>query len=435
MAHAPGAAVRPVASLCELVDLAPTARLLAAASRDLGVPAFLVGGCVRDWLLGRTPLDWDVVVPGDPSPLLAWLRSEVGVRGAVVLDAALSIHRLHLAGGEVVDVARMAEDALEPDLARRDLTVNAMAVSLADGGLVDPLGGYADLEAGLVRAPCRDNMASDPVRLLRVFRFAAALRFDVDAATLGWVEALAPSLAQPAGERLLLEWHKLLAAPGRHAELARMGRLGVLGPALAAPARDLPEGRERLQALDALLDEASEPAWARLLAWLAEAVAGDRSRRTTLSLTALSLDPRAGGPGALGARFRWSRKEQRLSDAWVASEAQLKVLLAAGRPPRDWHRLCRTVGEAMPALPAIVASRDPAMYDAATVALAACWERLDHPLARHLDGRDLMEALAIPPGPHMAALLEGLEEETALGAVTDRDSALRWARTAWRDRV
>jgi tRNA nucleotidyltransferase/poly(A) polymerase len=435
MAPAPGTEARPVASLRELVELEPTARLLATASRAVGVPIHLVGGCVRDWLLGRPPLDWDVVVPGDPGPVLAWLRREVGVRGAVVLDASLSIHRLHLLDGGAVDVARLAEDDLTTDLARRDLTLNAMAVNVTDGRLVDPLHGYEDLCAGLIRTPDRSNLVSDPVRLLRVFRFAAALRFAVDAATMAWVEELASTIVEPAGERLLQEWQKLLAAPDRHPQMARMGQLGLLGPALAAPARDLPEGRSRLEALDAWLDESPGPAWARLVAWLTEPVAGERGRRTALALSVLGAAPQGPGPRALGTRFRWSRREQYLAEAWAGFEAPLQALLAAGRAPRDWHRLARAAGDALPALPALVASRTPALREAATEALEAVWARVDHPLPRHLDGRDLMSELGLPPGPHLATLLAGLEEETALGVVTDRASALRWAHAAWRSGV
>ncbi|MEB3223536.1 MAG: hypothetical protein VKS61_15790 [Candidatus Sericytochromatia bacterium] len=434
MASAPGAAVRAVASLRELVALAPVARLLATASVALGTPVYLVGGCVRDWLLGREPLDWDVVVPGEPAALLAWLRREARVRGSVVLDPELAIHRVLLADGGVIDVARMTDDNMRADLTRRDLTINAMAVDTA-GNLIDPLSGYADLCAALVRAPSRGNLEADPVRLLRTFRFAASLGFTLDPATRGWVEDLAPLIARPAGERLLQEWHKLLAAPACHPHLAAMGAAGLLGPALGVAAGDLPEGRARLAALDAWLTEAVGPAWRRLAAWLAEPVTGDRPRRTTLALTVLSLDAGAAGPGPVGDRLRWSRREQRLAEVWAATAERLEALLREGRPPRGWHRLCRDAGEALPALPALVASRAPDLRGPAGEALAACWERLDQPLPRHLNGRDVMAALGIPPGPPVAELLAALEEETALGTVTDRESALHWARMAWRSGV
>jgi poly(A) polymerase len=139
-----------------------------------------------------------------------------------------------VAGGDILDLAEFRGPTLTADLQGRDFTINALALNLADllaGGapeIIDPLGGLADLAAGQVRLLAAANLAADPLRLLRAYRFAATHGFQVTPDTEAAIVPLAPALAQVAGERLHYEWFQLLAAPRAAAVVRRLDRVGLL---------------------------------------------------------------------------------------------------------------------------------------------------------------------------------------------------------------
>lgn len=200
-----------------------------AVQQRLQCPMYLVGGCVRDWLLGKNPGDWDVVLPGSPHPVLEALQASFGRRPLIELDATLEIYRIQLEAGTYLDVARLSRDDLLIDLERRDLTINAMAVDLGSGELIDPLGGYQDLQSRVLRVPQFANLKADPARALRVYRFAATLGFHPLPETTSWLRQTASSMRSVAGERLLAEWHKLLSSGRAAPTLADMEAAGTLG--------------------------------------------------------------------------------------------------------------------------------------------------------------------------------------------------------------
>lgn len=402
----------------------PLCRRLAALGEAHGRPIALVGGWVRDWLLGRPAPDWDLVVPGDPRPLIRDLISAEGRSSLVPLDEAFGIYRTRLASGLELDFARAEGDVIETDLVRRDLTINALAVGLVDGQLLDPVGGLADLEAGVIRVPTRANLEADPLRLLRIYRFAAALGFDVAPATEEAACALAPLLHRSAGERVMAELAKLLGG-GRAAErLADMDRIGLLSHVLGAPAQGPWTLGEGLAAVAEMERRFADPApagpWSRLAAWAAGEAGGGRSRRSALALAGLLRDPHAPTVDVAAARMKWSRKEDALIRAWVG-RADLR---AAAASPRAMHRFLKSTADAAPGLALLDA---PAAPEAATAVLLAYWHRLDAPLPRLVDGNDLMRDLQLPPGRHIAALLAGIEEAQALGELASREEALAWA--------
>lgn len=180
-----------------------------------GYKCLLVGGCVRDLLLGRSSKDMDLVVDAEASELMA-LRSKLrGLAGAtpVPLDAERGILRLCFAERQELDlVARQGAD-LESDLLRRDLTINALALN-ADGALADPSGGLADLRDGVLREVRPGNFDDDPLRAVRVLRFAAQLNFQVEPES--WQRALLAmkKVSRVAGERLLVEMRKFFETAG-----------------------------------------------------------------------------------------------------------------------------------------------------------------------------------------------------------------------------
>lgn len=193
--------------------------------------AALVGGAVRDGLLGRLGErpDLDLVVPEDAIALCRQLARRFG-GSCVVLDEDRSIARLVLRGW-CLDLARQAGSSLEEDLARRDFRINALALPLADGAaLLDPTGGLADLAAGVLVAVREENLLADPLRLLRGVRLAAALGFRLEPLTWGWIRRHAERLATVAPERVLVEIEKLAACPGGGEGLALAVEAALLAP-------------------------------------------------------------------------------------------------------------------------------------------------------------------------------------------------------------
>ncbi|MEE8353794.1 MAG: HDIG domain-containing metalloprotein, partial [Dehalococcoidales bacterium] len=231
-----GAAVMEVIS--DVLDAGAT-RLLAAVSDGLGGSrAYLVGGFVRDGLLGRRTTDVDIAVPDG----MASARSLADRLGGhfVPLDAVNGVGRVIVEAAEFgegrwqLDFST-AEGGIEQDLARRDFTMNAIAVDLeqlaAPGrrvDLIDPFDGRGDLARGLVRAVSDGVFESDPIRLLRAVRFAAELGLGIDDATDKLIRAGAGLVVGVAGERIREELLRLLAVAGSGRYLARLDELGLL---------------------------------------------------------------------------------------------------------------------------------------------------------------------------------------------------------------
>lgn len=215
-------------------------RLLPAPAREIlgriaaeGRQAVLVGGCVRDLLLGKTPKDWDIAADLNIEGLLR-LFPEGKVMGADRQGQTLLIPRQ----GSPYEVTPFRGDGLEGDLALRDFTINAMALS-PQGRLYDPMGGQRDLAAGILRA-CgspQDRIREDPLRMLRAVRLAADLDLALDPALVAAIQDQAPRLGQVAAERIGAEFCRLMVTrrPAWGMErLREIGLLAVFAPELLA---------------------------------------------------------------------------------------------------------------------------------------------------------------------------------------------------------
>mgnify|MGYP001262324818 CR=1 FL=1 len=210
---------------------------------ELGVPAYLVGGPVRDALLWRASLDVDVTVEGEAALLAERLAEHFGGRltaherfgTAVVempgwhLDVATARRETYPQPGAlpVVEPA-----SLDEDLRRRDFSYNAMALRLdRDPGLLcDPLEGFADLRAGLTRGLHERTFIDDPTRLIRAGRYAARLGCRLEPQTRGWLDqaVAAGALRTVTGQRLWGELSRLLAEPTAPEAVDLLSRWGVL---------------------------------------------------------------------------------------------------------------------------------------------------------------------------------------------------------------
>lgn len=207
------------------LTLDPGAAALLDTLHAAGYAAYAVGGCVRDSLLGRTAHDWDLCTSALPQQVMELFGTEQCIptglqHGTVTIKYGGQLYETttfrtegSYTDGRHPDEVQFVPDVRE-DLARRDFTINAMAYNEAEG-LVDPFGGQADLQNGLLRAvgEPQQRFTEDALRILRLYRFAARFGFTLDAATARAARQLAPHLDCISAERIQEELAKLLAAP------------------------------------------------------------------------------------------------------------------------------------------------------------------------------------------------------------------------------
>ena len=197
---------------------------------EKGFEAYVVGGCVRDSLLGREPHDWDITTSATPQQVKQIFPRTVdtGLKHGtvtVLLDREPYEVTTYRIDGEYLDGRHPSgvtfTRSLREDLQRRDFTINAMAYS-DSRGLQDCFGGLADLEKGLIRAvgDPEKRFGEDALRIMRAVRFAAQLGYAVEEETLRAMKALAPTLSRISAERIAAELDKLLVSP--HPEMIRM---------------------------------------------------------------------------------------------------------------------------------------------------------------------------------------------------------------------
>lgn len=254
-----------------------------AALQDAGYEAYVVGGCVRDALLGRDVNDWDVTTDALPEQVQKVFRRTIptGIQHGTV---TVLIGREHIevttfrGEGAYTDARRPDSVTfgvpLREDLARRDFVINAMAYDPRRKRLVDPFGGQADLEAGVLRAvgEASERFTEDGLRIMRAVRFVATLELVLDADTEAAIPAALPSLAKVSAERVRDELLELLGArePTRGLVVAeRTGVLDLVLPERTAPLAVVdamrPDPIARLAALVSGLDRASAAAVGRRL--------------------------------------------------------------------------------------------------------------------------------------------------------------------------
>ncbi|BAY32163.1 polynucleotide adenylyltransferase region [Nostoc carneum NIES-2107] len=193
-------------------------------------PAYMVGGAVRDALLGRSReyLDLDFVIPTD-AVKVARVIAQHYQAGFVLLDPQRQIARVVFPNA-TVDIAQQEGASLETDLHRRDFTVNAIAYDPHSKEIIDPLQGVADLQKRVLRMISPANLQDDPLRLMRAYRQAAQLGFTIEPATQQAIRSLAAHINTVAAERVRVEIGYLLAIPQGTEAIAMAWKDGVLVP-------------------------------------------------------------------------------------------------------------------------------------------------------------------------------------------------------------
>ncbi|MDX2270377.1 MAG: CCA tRNA nucleotidyltransferase [Cyanobacteriota bacterium] len=401
-------------------------------------PVYLVGGSVRNWLLkehlGWDPdgsmgkLDLDLVVEGDALQWAANLARYLQ-GGYVVLDEQRHIARVVLPD-LTLDIAQQAGSSLEADLYQRDFTCNAIALELHSGKRLDPLEGYADLCQHRLRMVHPDNLTADPLRLLRAYRQAAQLRFDLDPPTQEAIRQRGSLLQQVAGERVRTEISYLLAK--QQQGLYWLGQAwsdGILTdwlPFLSAASFQVAEqAMSRLPELSANYASSFLP--------LQHPLTDQRTGLITLWLAALCL-PEGISLAEMDAallHLKYSRIERQWMQKLKTLTPQLQTLAIAAPPASQIYLFFQAAGSLFPAIALL----------AHAYGLSAChlipWleryhnphDRLAHPVAL-LDGHQLIEFLGLPSGRWVGSLLTAIRLAQATGEIQTQEEALGYAQ-AW----
>ncbi len=439
-----------------------------------GREAWLVGGAVRDRLLGRpgAGLDLDLAVAGDVAAAAAAVRA-AAPRGTAAFPLSEEFGGWRVigpAGAWQVDLSPLQGERIEDDLRGRDLTVNALAEPLRRGDPLDVCGGLRDLAARRLRSAGPRAFADDPLRVLRVARLAVDLGFTVEDGTVTAAREQAPGLAGVAGERVFAELRRIVGADDALAGLALLDELGAT--AVVLPEFEALRGVEQtvyhhrdvhghtLEVLAATLALERDPESAvgaelagAVAALLAEPLADDLTRGGALRWGALLHDiakpltrtdmgeGRIGFPhhdreGAAMSRVILGRlhTSERLR-AHVAALARHHLrlgFLVHERPlgRRQVHRYlvaCEPVAADVTLLGIAdrLATRGRKHEEAIARHLEVALPMLGDALAWHADGPpaplvrgdELAEALGIEPGPRLGELLAAIAEAQYAGEV------------------
>ncbi|MBN1890827.1 MAG: HD domain-containing protein [Thermoflexales bacterium] len=221
-------------------------RTVSQVLAEYQVEGMLVGGAVRDALLGRPVHDWDFAIKHKALPVARETANRLHA-AYYTLDAARETGRVVMRKEDgsrmVMDFALCRGGSWITDLETRDFTLNAMAIPLTPpGALLDPLGGQVDLAARLVRATSPLAFQNDPVRVLRCVRMAATLDFDIEADTATWARQAAPLLDHVSAERVRDELVRLLATAAGLRQLDELGALERVLPEVG-PMKDTGQSR------------------------------------------------------------------------------------------------------------------------------------------------------------------------------------------------
>lgn len=190
---------------------------------------YLVGGSVRDYLLGKTTYDRDLIVVDEDAKAFSLKLAEFFGATHIPLDEMNKIYRIVLPDKEnYLDITNPVENSLGKDIMRRDLTINAIAVNIQTGDVIDLCNGISDLENRLLRGVREENFVDDPLRLLRVFRFYSVLGFELDESLSFITKKYSNLVLNPAKERIEYELMKLFDGQFADDALLKMDECGVL---------------------------------------------------------------------------------------------------------------------------------------------------------------------------------------------------------------
>ncbi|AFZ15266.1 Polynucleotide adenylyltransferase region [Crinalium epipsammum PCC 9333] len=387
-------------------------------------PAYLVGGAVRDALLGRSReyLDLDFVIANHAVQTARKIAREYKA-GFVLLDAERQIARVVFKHA-TVDFAQQ-EGAIETDLQRRDFTVNAIAYNPYTKEIIDPLNGYADLQLKIMRMVAPANLQDDPLRLLRAYRQAAQLSFVIEPTTKSTIRQLARLISEVAAERVLTELRYLLKTPqGTHELIAAVedGLLSTWFPNVTN------EGLAQLIKVDQAAELLGKT-WSNFKIELV------RSLRDTINTSLVgiaklvNLLPATPPEAELQMlRLSYSRPEIKAVTTAITYLPQLQAVAQSEMSLAEQYFFFQNVKAVFPAI-AVLAVGSGIDVDAIAPLINRYLnpeDQVAHPTSL-VSGNDLMQALKLPPSPQVGKLLTDIQIARIEGKIATPAQALELA--------
>jgi len=397
---------------------------------------FLVGGAVRDMLLGRELSDYDLMLRRDARKQTEAFAAAVGGR-CIVLDELYGTMRVTHAGG-YIDICCMQRASLEDDLASRDFTLNAMALPLGslyapdrNEQIIDLSDGRGDLARKCIRMVSADNLTKDPLRMLRAYRFAQELGFIIDGKTIETIRLHGPMIAHVAVERITDELRHILGAAASYQTIRLMDRdrlLEQIFPDIITVGKI--QRQKLLQSFGYLEHILNNPD----LYFFGHADSfsvyfQQPSRRISLKLAVMLPSLAAAEQNAR--RLRCSRAETECIAGMRRYADQFSDAMGAEKEER--LKLLHTIGHGLYAQILYQICQECICQMADSLTVYYCREMLDlyhgeyqerAALLPLLTGDELMKALSLSPSPQVGKILSELEQMTLGGRISTKKEAL-----------
>ena len=425
-------------TLQELFDH-PILQALTVFAKDRGVQLYLVGGSVRDLFLRRQTTDIDFTLASDAVEFAKAFAANIDAisipleenpptaRVIVKQDTLSETSQLS------IDFAQFRAASLTDDLRLRDLTINAMAIAFENTQtftnkshkhnphqVIDPCGGMKDLETGILRFPSEQVVIADPIRLLRIYRFAAQLDFQISQDAIDLVTAYRSMLSDVAAERCRDELMKIFYVKKAHPYLQQMDATGLLTQVVPM----IEETCRTWVSLAAFEERPIPPILhvyrKEINRYLQEGISVEINRRSLIKFSLLLGD----NLGDIGERLRFSRKASQFLECLLSGSKEFKKTIPQ-LTQKQINRFLRTYASDWWGILLYSAASSP-IDSAILKRIAATYYEHILPIRRQgrlITGNDLIREFHLKEGKQIGDLLKAIEDRQFDGEIRTREEA------------
>lgn len=401
--------------------------------------AYIVGGTVRDLLIGKEPVDVDIAVCGDAEGFARFLFKKIG--GALfLLDKRRRIFRIttrEKTPPYYFDVSPMRGEDIVADLSLRDFTIDALAIPFSDvNAVIDPFHGREDLKKRCIRVISRRSFEDDPLRLLRAFRLASTLNFEIEGNTFNMIQGMSSLLRRSAVERIRDEFFNLLSASDSAKYLYQMHEAGLFHEILPGLVKsDIEAGIRVLAELEGLYNSLKDlfyPLHRDLEKYLQVKIEEGINKAALWKWISLYIAARVSEGFMIEAVKGLRLGNKALRVATLAVRHFKTPILNSGKDKKSLYHFFKSTGsDGIGLILFHIASSSVTIKNKDRAALnamdALSWylheyrEMIKSPL---ITGDDLIELFHIPPGPVFKKLLDLVEENRAANILATREDAI-----------